>query len=689
MKIFKNFIPALLLVGLVFVSGCGRVLDHTDASSPPTPSPTIAPIVLSTVPAKDATDVALNSNIVASFSDDMDPATITSESFVLKESLTTVASVITCIGKVGTLNPSNNLLANTVYTATLTTAIKNVAGDSLTTSKTWSFTTGVAIDATAPTVLSTVPANGVNGTAINSNITATFSEPMNAATITSTSFTLKQGATPITATVTYAGNIGTLNPDSNLLNSKVYTAEITTFVSDLAGNNLVATKNWSFTTAVAADTTAPTVLSTLPAHGATGIAIASNLTANFSEAMNAATITSVSFTLKQGITPIAANVTYVGTSGILNPASNLAYSTVYTASITTAVKDTAGNALATTKTWSFTTVAAPDTTAPTVLSTLPAHGATGIYIDSNVTANFSEAMNASTITALSFTLKQGATPITATVAYIGNVGTLNPDNDLLANTVYTAEIATTVKDVAGNSLVVTKNWTFTTAIADMPLAVNLRTAGDFAVISKAGISADGGNSIVGDIGVSPIGATAITGFGLTMDSSGTFSASSLVTGKVYAADYTAPTPTKMTTAIGDIETAFTDAAGRTNPTATELGAGDIGGLTIPKGLYKWGTALLIPTDVTLAGSSTDVWIFQIAGNLILSSGAKILLTGGAKPENIFWQVEGSTILNTTAHLEGIILCKTLISMKTSSTIKGRMLAQTAITLGTGATVTKP
>jgi len=330
-----------------------------------------------------------------------------------------------------------------------------------------------------------------------------------------------------------------------------------------------------------------------------------------------------------------------------------------------------------------------NTVAPTVLSTIPVNGATGIYINSNINANFSEAMDSATITSVSFTLQQGSTPITATVTYGDNVGRLHPINDLLANTTYNVTIKTTVTDLGGNELAVTKNWSFTTAIAAMPLAVNLGTAGNFAVISKAGISADGGNSIVGDIGVSPIGATAITGFGLTIDGSDTFSISSLVTGKVYAADYKTPTPTKMTTAIGDMETAFTDANGRNNPTATELGAGKIGGMTISAGLYKWGTGLDIPTDVTLAGNSTDIWIFQIAGNLILSSGAKILLSGGAIPENIFWQVEGSTILNTTAHLEGIILCKTLISMNTNSTIKGRMLAQTAITLGTGVTVTKP
>jgi len=119
-----------------------------------------------------------------------------------------------------------------------------------------------------------------------------------------------------------------------------------------------------------------------------------------------------------------------------------------------------------------------------------------------------------------------------------------------------------------------------------PATVNLGSAGNFVILAKSGISTTGSTAITGDIGVSPITATAITGFGLIMDSSNTFSTSALVTGKVYAADYAAPPPATMTTAINDMETAYTDAAGRTSPTATELGAGNIGGMTLAPGLYK-------------------------------------------------------------------------------------------------------
>ncbi|MDO8597610.1 MAG: ice-binding family protein, partial [Sulfuricaulis sp.] len=158
--------------------------------------------------------------------------------------------------------------------------------------------------------------------------------------------------------------------------------------------------------------------------------------------------------------------------------------------------------------------------------------------------------------------------------------------------------------------------------------VKLGTAGNFALLSKSGVSTVPSSVVTGDIGASPIAHTAITGFSETMDVSNTFSTSAQVVGKIYAADYTAPTPTYMTTAISDMEIAYTDAAGRKLPGFNELGAGEIGGLTLVPGLYKWGTDVSISTDVTLSGGPNDVWIFQIAGNLSEAAGKKVTLIGG-------------------------------------------------------------
>ena len=213
-----------------------------------------------------------------------------------------------------------------------------------------------------------------------------------------------------------------------------------------------------------------------------------------------------------------------------------------------------------------------------------------------------------------------------------------------------------------------------------PAPVDLGSAGDFVILAKTGISSVGTTHIWGDVGVSPIDSTAITGFGLILDASGTFSTSSLVTGNVYAADYTEPTPTELTTAVGAMETAYTNAAGRT-PDSTELYAGDLTGQTLAPGCYAWSTAVIVSAaGVTISGASGDVWIFQIAQNLDLADGAMVTLSGGALASNIFWQVAGQVTLGTTAVMKGVILCHTAIVMNTGASLEGSALAQTAVTM---------
>jgi hypothetical protein len=218
--------------------------------------------------------------------------------------------------------------------------------------------------------------------------------------------------------------------------------------------------------------------------------------------------------------------------------------------------------------------------------------------------------------------------------------------------------------------------------------VDLGTAGNFVILAKSGISTIPTSAVTGNIGVSPIDSTALTGFSLILDGTGQFATSLQITGKAYASDYAVPTPVNLTTAVGDMQTAYTDAAGRTTPDFTELGAGQIGGLTLVPGLYKWGTDVLISSDVTLNGSPTDVWIFQIAGKITQANGTRIFLSGGALAKNIFWQSFGDVALGTTAHFEGIILSQSAISLATGASINGRLLAQTAVTLDSS-TVTSP
>ena len=218
-------------------------------------------------------------------------------------------------------------------------------------------------------------------------------------------------------------------------------------------------------------------------------------------------------------------------------------------------------------------------------------------------------------------------------------------------------------------------------------AVNLGTAGNYVILAKSGISSVPTSAVTGDIGVSPSAATYITGFSLTADATKVFSTSPQVTGHVFASDYATPTPSNLTTAVADMQLAFTDAAGRA-PKVTELGAGNIGGMTLSPGVYKWSSGLLIPTSVTLAGSATDYWIFEIAQGLTVSNATNVTLSGGAVASHVVWQVSGRVTLGTTARFVGIVLGQTSIALGTGASITGRLFAQTAVSLQS-ATVTAP
>lgn len=212
---------------------------------------------------------------------------------------------------------------------------------------------------------------------------------------------------------------------------------------------------------------------------------------------------------------------------------------------------------------------------------------------------------------------------------------------------------------------------------------DISVAGGYVILSKAGITNTGTSVIVGNMGVSPITYASMTGFALDpiVPAAGTvFATSNQVDGLVYASDYSAPTPSNLTTAVGSMETAYTDAAGRVNPDATELASGNLGGLTINPGLYKWGTDVGMTSHVYISGESTDTWIFQISGALTMASGVSIILLGGAQAKNIFWQVAGVVNLDSTSHFEGILLAAQAVNLITGATMNGRIYSQTAVTL---------
>ena len=216
--------------------------------------------------------------------------------------------------------------------------------------------------------------------------------------------------------------------------------------------------------------------------------------------------------------------------------------------------------------------------------------------------------------------------------------------------------------------------------------IMLGTSANYAILSKAGITAGSGSVITGDVAVSPVAGSYMTGFGLTVDSSGEFAKSALVDGSLYAADYVAPTPATLTTAVYDMEAAYNTGMEVVPPDYAELYSGDLSGHTFTNGFYKFSNNVLINTDITLSGSASDVWIFQISGTLTQAVGAHILLVGGAIADNIFWVVADAVTIAGGAHFEGIILAQTSIAVGVNSSVNGRLLAQTAVTLGADATV---
>lgn len=325
---------------------------------------------------------------------------------------------------------------------------------------------------------------------------------------------------------------------------------------------------------------------------------------------------------------------------------------------------------------------------PTVASNSPSNQALAQPTNSMIQVTFSEEMAPATITATTFTVRAGAVPVLGTVTYANRVARFDPVATLAVSTVYTVRVSSEATDVAGNELAEPHIWTFTTAAtpARGPAPVMLGAAANYAILAQSHVSNVSTSVVTGNVGLSPAAASYITGLSLT--AAGTHWTSAQVTGRVFAADNAPPTPVNLTTAIASMQAAYTDAATRPTPTSLNLESGNIGGLTLAPGLYRWTSNVIIPTDVTLSGGANDVWIFQITGNLTMASAQRMTLVGDAVPGNVFWQVAGLVEIGTTAHAEGILLSKTAINLRTGASINGRLLAQTAVNIAR-ATVTAP
>ena len=457
------FLSALTLL-VVSIAGCGRETINVSDTTPP--------YVVSTIPALGAAGVALNAPLSATFSEPVTCSTLTTGTFTVTPlGGAAVTGTVTCSGSTATFTPTSPFVLHTLYTAAISTGVKDLAGNAMVQADTWNFEV-----VAGPSVASTTPATLATGVAFNQTISATFLQlpaqdpdsagaALNCSTvIAGTTFTVTSAAGSVAGTVLCAGATATFTPTGLLASNTTYTATLTTAVQNLAGIGLAGAYAWTFTT-----DTAPIVVATLPANGATGVLLNQSIAATFSKTMNCATIYSPAktFTLTgPGGAVIAGTVSCTGNGAIFTPASLLAANTLYTATITTGATDLQGVGLAVNAVWTFRTGSA--TSVPSVISTNPVNGATGVPTNQILAATFSEAMNPATINATTFTLTgPGATAVAGTVAYAvsGSAAIFTPTAALAANTLFTATITTGAQDLAGNALASNFVWTFTTGAA--------------------------------------------------------------------------------------------------------------------------------------------------------------------------------------------------------------------------------
>ena len=607
-----------------------------------------------------------------------------------------------------------------------------MAGVGLAAPYVWSFTTIVL-----PQVISTVPVNGATGVPINLAISATFSAAMNKATLNSpaTNFTLVTtlGGVNVAGTVNYVpvGSTATFTPNVALTPTTQYTATITTGAQDPAGNGLLNPYVWIFTTGAAPDLTQPFIISTIPANMASPVPINQAVSATFSKPMNPATLSSpaTNFTLTGPGGAVAGTVAYsaISNTATFTPTAELAVNTVYTATVTPAATDLAGNPLGSgpvSNPWTFTTASNPDITDPTITSTNPASASTNIPVNATVNATFDEAMNPLTISTTTFLLAgPGGTVISGTVAYdpINFIATFTPSSNLVANTTYTATVTTGAQDLSGNPLgpgLVPNPWSFTTAAATLPPPIPLGTASTFGGFGGgAGMTNSGILTVInGNIGTTGA-STLMTGFHDTTTPYVQFTTGCIYTetplnvGKVNGEIFTAPPPpttlgcpnegTAVTFAIAtqaalDTLTAFNDASPASMPCTAFCAWGtELGGTTLAPGIYQSAAGPFTisgtdPThDLTLdaQGNPNAFWIFQAATSLTVGTagptGARsVNLINGAQAKNVFWYVGSAATINAAGGgtMVGTIMSQAGISFSTAGNVALTVLNGRALVL---------
>ncbi|NCP21712.1 MAG: DUF3494 domain-containing protein [Zetaproteobacteria bacterium] len=654
----KKFLTALAFASVVLISGCAKD-DFVEING-------VCPVVVTTIPTNLATGVPLNQIISATFNDKMNPSTITSSSFFIKQGATLINGVVSYVDTTATFTPSANLSPNTVYTGTVTTMAKNLKGLYMQEDYVWTFTTIPQL------LLFSNPIEGGNtsgaGTFVNGATVTAIATPNSGYTFFSWS---ENGIIIPGAEANYSF---IMNGNRSLIAN--FSAVIPQFTVGLTVNPF----NGGTTNGAGAyNSGASVTVSAFPSIGFTftnwkedANIVSSNMDYTFTingDRNLEANFTAVIPQFTVGLTANPLNGGTTNGAGTFNSGASVTVSATPASGFTFTNWKEGANIVSSNMNYTFT-------------------------LDGNrdLVANF-------TAIASGFTLN--VTAVHGSVTKNPNQLTYNNGDDVILTASPDAgyEFSSWSGDASGTSNPltitmnadknVTANFTLIPVVSCTP-AVDLGLANGYAILAESGISTTGVTSITGNMGISPQAASFITGFGLILPANGTSSTSSLVTGSVFAADYAEPTPTLLTTTVDNMHTAFTTANGLAS-TVTEFMAGNLNGQTLVPGVYKWSNGISVTNGITLDGGADDCasWVFQIAGDLTIADGAIITLQNGAHAKNIFWVVAGSgAMLGTTVQFEGNILSKTLISLNTGAKVNGRLLAQTAVTLD-ASTVVKP
>jgi hypothetical protein len=745
--ITKKLLTTIAFAFVLLLSGCAKDdFDQIDG---------VCPLVVSTVPVDGAIDIPLNQIITATFNEKMNPATITETSFTISANGALIDGTVSYNGLTATFDPIDALEPDTEYTGTITTMAKDQRGNALQENYVWTFTTlpefvvtittdpttgpittgaGVYLKGTAVTVTAAVYANytftnwtTVDGVIVSNDPTYILPPLMdNVSLVANYSLVAYEisllasppaGGTPEGAGFYNFGStaIVTANPaiGYNFVNwtenGDIITGEGATYSFTVSGArtlqaNYVLKTYTLDVTIIGSGTVTKDPVNGPYNHGSTVTLTAQAATdfefTGWSGPDGTGIISTLPVTM-DGNKNITATFTAV-----------IPQFTINTSALPTAGGTTTGAG-------SLTGVNLFDEGTSVTVNAVPSTEYTFVnWTDDNGTqvsieANYEFPLNENTILVANFVINTYTLRVTAVngnVSINGNVlanpfqATYNYGDEVILtptpiNSNY--EFLNWTGDATGNDNPltvtmdadknITANFILIVAIAECPSpAVDLGLAGNYAILAESAISTTGVTSVTGDMGISPLAATFITGFGLTLHSSGTYSTSSLVTGRIYAADYTAPTPSNLTTTVDNMHTAFTTANGLA-PDSTEYLAGNLNNVTLPAGVYKYGTGLLLSNTITLDGGNVDcaAFVFQIAGDLTVANNVKIVLINGAKADNIFWVTAGAgAVIGSDVDFSGNVLSKTLISLEARSTVKGRLLAQTEVTL-IGNSVVKP